>query len=137
MRASYVRMYADGDGGSHFEDLAWDLEERDFAPPAAPSMVGTFEDASGTLFFGATPGWGGEVPHPAPQRQIFCVMRGVVEVTVSDGERRRFAAGDVILLDDTTGRGHRSRVIGDEDLLIFGTVLADQRPSPGASSPAR
>ena len=137
MRANYVRMYADADGESHFEDLGRDLEERDFAPPAAPSMVGAFEAASGTLFFGAAPGWGGEIPHPAPQRQIFCVMRGVVEVTVSDGERRRFSPGDVIVLDDTAGKGHGSRVVGDEDLLIFGTVLADQTPSPGPSSPAR
>lgn len=133
MRVDYVRMYHDPDGESHFEDLAHDLEERDFAPPAAPVMVGALEDAAGTLFLGAGPGWGGEVPHPSPQRQVFCVMRGVVEVTVSDGERRRFAAGDVIVLDDTRGKGHSTRVIGPGDLLIFGAALADQRPSPGPS----
>ena len=133
MRVDYVRMYHDTDGESHFEDLALDLEERDFAPPAAPAMLASFEDASGTLVFGAAPGWRGEVPHPSPQRQVFCIMRGVVEVTVSDGERRRFSAGDVIVLDDTRGSGHSSRVIGADDLLIFGAVLADQEPSTGPS----
>ncbi|MGE0026056.1 MAG: cupin domain-containing protein [Thermoleophilia bacterium] len=131
MRVEYVRMYHDADGDSHFEDLALDLEEQDFAPPAAPAMIRAFEGASGTLFFGAAPEWGGEVPHPSPQRQVFCVMRGVVEVTTSDGEQRRFSPGDVIVLDDTRGRGHASRVVGVDDLLIFGTVLADQEPSPG------
>lgn len=136
MRVNYVRIYNDVAGESHFEDLALDLEQRDFAPPAAPAMVGAFVDASGTLFFGAAPGWGGEVPHPSPQRQVFCLMRGVVEVTVSDGEERRFSAGDLLVLDDTRGKGHATRVIGTDDLLIFGSVLADQEPSSGPSSGA-
>lgn len=131
MRVDYVRMYSDADGESHFEDLAHELVERDFAPPAAPSLVGAFLDASGTLFFAARPGWGGEVPHPSPQRQVFCFMRGVVEVTVSDGERRRFSSGDVVVVDDTRGKGHATRVIGTDDVLVFGTVLADQEPAVG------
>ena len=136
MRVHYVRMYDGADGDSHFEDLGLDLARREFAPPAAPAMVASFLGTSGTLFFGADPGWGGNVPHPSPQRQIFCVMRGVAEVTVSDGERRRFAAGDLIVLDDTRGAGHATQVVGTDDLLLFGAVLADQEPSPGASSRA-
>lgn len=131
MRVGYVRIYNDADGESHFEDLTADLEERDFAPPAAPAHVASFLDASGTLLFGVGPGWGGETPHPSPQRQVFCILRGEVEVTTSDGERRRFAAGDLALLDDTRGRGHSTRVVGAEDLLIFGAVLSDQEPHTG------
>lgn len=96
--------------------------------------MGAFLNASGTLFFGVHPGWGGEVPHPTPQRQIFCIMRGVVEVAVSDGEQRRFSAGDLIVLDDTRGKGHATRVIGTDDVLLFGTVLADQEPRTGQSA---
>lgn len=138
MRVSYVRLYADNEGESHFEDLAVDLEEREFAPPAAPAMVAPFLDASATLLFGVGPSWGGEEPHPTPHRQIFCVMRGDVEVTVSDGEMRAFSPGDLIVLDDTGGKGHSTRVVGGEDLVLFGVVLAEQSPSteriPGASS---
>jgi hypothetical protein len=135
MRVDYVRMYNDVDGESHFADLAVELERREFAPPAPPAMVGAFDEASGTLVCGADAGWGGEVPHPSPQRQVFSILRGVAEVTVSDGERRRFRAGDLIVLDDTMGRGHQTRVVGADELLIFGAVLADQQPSPGPSSP--
>ncbi|HMN99072.1 MAG TPA: cupin domain-containing protein [Miltoncostaeaceae bacterium] len=134
MRVDYVRMYDDPDGESHFEDCGLDLEERDFAPPAAPAMVGTFEPSAGTLFFGAAPGWGGEIPHASPQRQVFCVLRGAIDVTVSDGECRRLSAGDVLFLDDTRGRGHSTHVVGADDLVIFGAVLADQEYSPGPSS---
>ena len=85
------------------------------------------------MIFGVGPGWGGETPHPTPHRQIFCVMRGVVEVTVSDGEMRAFSPGDLILLDDAAGRGHSTRVVGSDDLVLFGVVLADQSPSIGRS----
>ena len=133
MRLGYVRMYNDAEGESHFEDLTVGLEERDFAPPAAPAYVAPFLETSGTLFFGVHPGWAGEAPHPTPQRQLFSILRGTVEVTVSDGERRRFGPGDLVLLDDTEGKGHSSHVVGREDLVIFGAVLADQRAHPGPS----
>ena len=36
-----------------------------------------------------------------------------VAVTASDGERRAFKAGDVVLVEDTTGKGHLTRMSGD------------------------
>jgi quercetin dioxygenase-like cupin family protein len=51
--------------------------------------------------------------HPAPCRQYVIVLSGAVEVTVSDGERRVFHAGDVVLAEDTTGKGHITRMLGD------------------------
>ena len=124
-------------GQTHFEDLTVDLEEREFAPPAAPAMVAPFLDASATLLFGVGPSWGGAAPHPTPHRQIFCVMTGDFEVTVSDGEMRAFSPGDRSVLDDTEGKGHSTRVVGGEDVVLFGAVLAEQAPStgrtPGAS----
>ena len=33
-QARYVRLYADGDGKSHFEDLDVTLVPTDFAPPS-------------------------------------------------------------------------------------------------------
>ena len=41
----------------------------------------------------------------------------IFEITASDGELRIFESGSVRLLEDTTGGGHRSRVIGAEDVL--------------------
>ena len=32
-----------------------------------------------------------------------------IEVEVTSGEKRRFVGGDVILVEDTTGTGHRTR----------------------------
>jgi hypothetical protein len=58
---------------------------------------------------------------PAPKREIVLCLSAQTEGMTSDGEMRRFGPGDVVLLEDTTGKGHRSRVIGDQDVL--GTVV--------------
>lgn len=133
MRVGYVRMYSDREGESHFEDLSVELVETDFAPPTGPVDVAPFLASSRTMLFAAHPGWAGEIPHPAPQRQLFIFLRGATEVTVSDGERRPFGPGDLLLLDDIEGRGHSTHVVGGEDLVVVIAVLADQEPHPGPS----
>jgi hypothetical protein len=40
-------------------------------------------------------------------------LAGEIEVESSDGARHRFSPGDVTIADDTTGKGHRSRVVGE------------------------
>ncbi len=37
-----------------------------------------------------------------------------MDFEVSDGEVRRFEPGNVLLLEDTAGKGHVSRVIGGD-----------------------
>ncbi len=47
--------------------------------------------------------------HTAPQRQYVMFLAGETEIEVSDGEKRIFKTGDVFLVEDTTGKGHRNR----------------------------
>jgi hypothetical protein len=123
-QASYVRLYADEEGGSHFEDVEVTLTAANFAPPAAPLNIARFLPTAQSLWVGAPVGWGGETPHPTPQRQIFCVLQGECQVMASDGGVRRFSAGSVLLLEDTWGKGHATHVTSRENLLIFGVALA-------------
>ena len=115
--ATIVRLYADEHGESHFEDLAVTLESVEFAPPAPPVNVADLFSSSGCRLLTAPAGWGGDVPHPSPLRQLFAVLDGVMEVTASDGETRRFDAGDLLLLEDTTGKGHTTQILEDLRLL--------------------
>ena len=124
MQATYVRLFTDEDGESHFQDLAVTLKAQDFAPPAAPLQIAPFLRTADSLWVGAPPGWGGEEPHPTPQRQLFCVLRGTAEVTASDGSMRRLAPGSVLLLEDTAGKGHSTRIVGAHELLVFAVALA-------------
>ena len=123
--AKYVRLYADESGESHFEDLEVELEPVDFAPPAAPLNIAQFLPAAQSLWVAAPAGWAGETPHPAPQRQIFCTLQGEYEIAASDGVRRRFPIGSVLLLEDTWGKGHATRITSDDGCLVFAVVLSD------------
>ena len=47
-------------------------------------------------------------------------MRGKTEIEVSDGEKRILRTGDVLLVEDTTGKGHRNlRLHPDPELWVF------------------
>ena len=41
----------------------------------------------------------------------------------SDGEVRELAPGTILLAEDTAGKGHVSRVTGDEDMLVLILML--------------
>jgi hypothetical protein len=124
--AKYVRLFADAQGVSHFEEIAVELHPVDFAPPAAPLHVATLFPATSCGLVGGPPDWDGSIPHPSPRRQLFCTLRGDYEVTASDGTVRSFPAGSLLLLEDTTGAGHTTRVIGNGDVLIAAVTLADR-----------
>jgi redox-sensitive bicupin YhaK (pirin superfamily) len=112
-----VRVYSDARGETHFEELAVPLAAADFAPPAPPVHLSALAPASRWGFLRVPPGWDGDW-HPAPVRMVTVYLAGEVEVEVSDGAVRRFRPGDVVLAEDTTGRGHRSRVVGAAAALL-------------------
>lgn len=113
-----VRIHADEHGESHFEDLTFELNERDFAPPAAPMMVSDPQDARSVLLCVIPTGWDGSW-HPTPARQYGVLLSGECELEVSDGEVRLIRPGALVLLEDSFGKGHATRVIGNEEVRIF------------------
>jgi quercetin dioxygenase-like cupin family protein len=56
--------------------------------------------------------------HHTPGPTWMFVMAGQMEIEVSDGAKTVIRAGDVIKLEDSDGRGHRSRVLGGEPVLV-------------------
>jgi redox-sensitive bicupin YhaK (pirin superfamily) len=118
----YTRVCVDAQGESHFEDVEVSMEDTIFAPPAPPLKLSEFIATSRFSFMSASPGWFGDW-HPTPRRQFTLYLQGEIEAETSDGEIRRFGPGDAVLLEDTTGRGHRSRVIGDREAILAVVVL--------------
>jgi hypothetical protein len=120
-----VRLYTDARGETHFEEVEVPLAAADFAPPPAPPVnLSPLSPAGWYGFMSAPPGWDGDW-HPVPVRMLTVYMAGEIEVEVSDGESRRFRPGDVTLAEDTTGRGHRSRVVGSAEALLAIVQLPD------------
>jgi hypothetical protein len=104
-----TRLYDDA-GEARFVDTAISLDQELAVPPAEPLSMAVLGRATMALLVGAAENWRGEVAHPAPARQLMIALQGVVEITAGQ-ETRRFTPGDVLLMEDTTGRGHQTRVV--------------------------
>ncbi|MGH8217621.1 MAG: hypothetical protein ACREUT_03485 [Steroidobacteraceae bacterium] len=112
---TYVHLYSDANGISHFRDETVKLE----STPGPHGDVGalasyTLRGAQGAQFLalrhGAREDW-----HNAPRRMFLIVLQGTAQVTASDGEVRRFGPGSMLLMDDPKGKGHITEVVGKED----------------------
>ncbi len=116
-KLSYVRLYSDGSGESHFELLEIEMHSRDFAPPAPSFSVSAFAPAAQYGFLHVPRGWVGDL-HPSPLRMWVFVLSGEMDFEASDGEHRSAVPGSVMLLEDTNGKGHRSRVVGGAPAVL-------------------
>lgn len=114
---SFSRLVADADGGSHFEAVDVPVTLQDFAPPAQPFFVSALQPASQCGFLHLPAGWYGEM-HPSPIRMWIFVLAGEMLFEAANGDQRRVGIGDALLLEDTTGRGHVSRVLGEAAVTL-------------------
>ena len=99
------RLYADQKGESHFEDL-----EVEFAESTRAGRLSARLSATGIIFREVSPDYDLDW-HPAPRRQYIINLDAGVQLTASDGETRRIGAGEVILVEDTWGKGHLSKAL--------------------------
>ena len=111
----YIRVYSDPAGDSHFEEVEVELKSIDVAPPAPPVNVATAMPSERIMLMSFPQGWYGDW-HPAPRRQFYIQLSGELELRVSDGGIRTFAAGTVFLLEDLSGKGHMTRVAGTAEV---------------------
>jgi len=128
MKAHYARLFTDVNSASKFEDMEVDLVKGFSVPPAEPLFNAPFLVPEGATFWiGAPTDWKGDVAHPAPRRMIFITVRGEYAVTVSDNVVRHFPAGSVLVVEDTTGIGHSTKITSKEDCYVFGVGLASAK----------
>jgi hypothetical protein len=112
-----TRVFTGDDGESHFEDVELDLRDL-----GRVGRLSELVEATGILFR-ETDGDYDLGFHNAPRRQYVINLDGPVELEVGDGTRRVLGPGDVLLAEDTTGRGHRSRAVdGRRRRSIFVTL---------------
>ena len=116
----YVRVSVANDGGSEFVDDHLDDEVRAVAEGVPPLRVAGPYEASQIMFVvqaGAASDW--HEHHVAPRRQWIIVQTGLMEVTVTNGERREFGPGDAFACrGHATGRGHLSTPLTDNVAFV-------------------
>ncbi len=119
---TYTRIYADSNGETHLQDVSLKMTASDHA-----SMISEMIATKGVMFRVTKSeeyfiDW-----HNAPRRQFVVNLSGEVEITVSDGEKRRFGPGSILLAEDITGKGHISRGLGNAERVTMFVPLADER----------
>lgn len=114
---TYLRLYSDDAGISHFAPVEIEVTPRDFAPPAEPFSVSALEPASRHGFLSLPSGWVGDL-HPSPLRMWIVVIAGEMEFEAGDGAKHRLMPGSALLLEDTAGMGHRSHVNGEHAAVL-------------------
>jgi len=120
----YIRLFADDDGESHFADVEIEFTDVEYTASAPPLGLSPMFPATHFGFMNAPAGWESDW-HPSSARNFFVVVNGEWEVTASDGETRRFGPQSLLLVEDMTGKGHKSRVVSDSIAAMI--QLADKR----------
>src|SRR5215510_1592779 len=108
----YIRLFADDSGESHFADVEVEFADTEYTSSAPPLGLSSVCLATQFGFMNAPAGWESDW-HPSAARNFFVVINGEWEVTSSDGETRRFGSQSLLLVEDTKGKGHKSRVVSD------------------------
>ena len=108
-----ARLYTGDDKQTHIEWINLETHPE----------LGTLQKAEGIQFRSTDAGnfldW-----HPAPRRQFVIVLSGQLEIGLGDGGKHVFGPGDARLVEDTTGRGHTTRVLGDRPCVTATIPLA-------------
>jgi len=101
-------IYTSPDGESHFGERTVNLESQ--------GDIGSLSDLIGVsgVRFRTTPATYDYDWHHAPCRQLIVNLNASVEIEVSDGEKKKIGAGQVFLVEDTWGKGHKSQAVDSQ-----------------------
>lgn len=97
------RIYNDSNNDSRFGELRIPLSDK--------GNIGLLSNeiaVKSIVFREVMPDYDWEF-HTAPQRQFIILLDGAIEIETSSGEKKQFKAGDIILVEDTEGKGHRTK----------------------------
>jgi hypothetical protein len=121
---TYPQVYATPDGETHFREIRVALMVDRPSLPAQPVAQSALQPATTIRHIAVPPNWGvpdrdQKVFHSTSSARFVTVRRGVFWVRTTDGETRRFQAGDVFEVQDVApSKGHITWV-GDEGAIAL------------------
>jgi len=99
----YTRIFSDENGESYFEDINIDLNDN-----GAVGWLSENYQVKKMQFRKNDSDYNWDF-HNAPAKQFIILLDGSIEITSSKGVIRNFKAGDILLVEDTIGKGHKTR----------------------------
>jgi quercetin dioxygenase-like cupin family protein len=114
-----THLYTGPDNQTHAEEV-----ELKFTP-GTPAEVAKMMPTAGAELH-RTAGSSVNDWHRAPRRQYVITLSGHGEVEVAGGKKVSMGPGHIDFVEDTTGKGHITRVVGAEDRVTLQLPLADQ-----------
>lgn len=112
-------IYALPDGGSRLADLTLPVTHKVTAADGTVRWDGVAAAShwglAGSASYSNNYEW-----HTSGQAGLSITLRGYWEIEASDGTRRALAPGDVLVMLDTTGQGHRSWPRDQGDTMVLG-----------------
>jgi hypothetical protein len=121
---TYVRVYAGPDGESHLEEVAAAMAPTEVFP-GLPLLFVAPPIPTTSLIMVRFPAEAREAGWRHPPRRQFVIFGADIEIEVSDGAVRRIGAGSPVLFEDTTGKGHATRILAQGETLALFLPLAD------------
>jgi hypothetical protein len=110
-----TRLFTGADNLTHAEEVPIDF----------PGGISKLRPISSGELHLAAPGnvidW-----HRAPRRQYVITLTGHAELEVAGGKKINVGPGHVDLVEDVTGKGHITKVVGTDDRITLQLPLADQ-----------
>lgn len=97
-----TRIYADAQGISRFADFEVALRDGGDIGRLSKSLPGR-----GVIFRETEPSYDYDWHRP-PQKQWIVLLDGEIAIETGDGAKRTFRGGDVLLMEDIHGRGHKT-----------------------------
>ena len=99
-----TRVFTDINGNSHFENEPVTMELK--------SIMGFHSELEKNIdnfcFQNVLPHHSWEF-HTVSKKVYIIILQGELELEVSNGEKKQFGCGNVILLDDDSGQGHKPK----------------------------
>jgi hypothetical protein len=105
---SIFRIYSDQAGHSHFATTELPLK-----PEGLIGKLSSAIEVKNLIFREVEPSYNWDF-HTAPQRQFIVILDGQIEIETSLGDKRILNPGDILLVEDTTGKGHKTRNLKPE-----------------------
>ena len=119
-----VRLWTGADNNSHFEEGVIALEQGVRGDVLSGKLL------VATVSFQETASGGSFAWHDAPVRQLVITLSGTLDFETRSGEHFILHPGDILLAEDTSGGGHKWKLVDQEPWRRVYVVLA-----PGAVVP--